>query len=195
MEYIYDRLDFYHFHLFFTSTNPLAFTEHPVHVHVVNCFYIVGNNIRNISGHNATFVHPAAGYETNALSTVVDVNTLSRTALGWARRLSPAWIWSMLAQGLATSLNTHTAPERERAILNTDTGLALQYLQFSRNLSREDHGFHQGPIPQTDTAPSQFTHKFTVCAAGVCVCKRKAVRMRKGCGWKQTVRGRVWGGM
>lgn len=45
--------------------------------------------------------------QTWALGTILDWYTLSRTSLGWARRGTPAWIWSMWAQGLATSLCTH----------------------------------------------------------------------------------------
>lgn len=153
---------------------------------MVNCFYIVSNNIRNISGHNAAFAHPAAVYETNALSTVVDVNTLSRTALGWARRLSPAWIWSMLAQGLATSLNTHSTRERESNIkhghrVGSIVPTVLQKPQQRRSwlspgaYSTNRHG-----------AFTVYPQMYFMCNG--CVCKRKAVRMRKGCGGKHSQR-------
>lgn len=52
--------------------------------------------------------------QARALCTVLDWNTLSKTSLGWARRGTPAWIWSMWAQGLATSLYTHRPRQKKK---------------------------------------------------------------------------------
>lgn len=47
-----------------------------------------------------------------ALCTVLDWYSPSRTVLGGACRGTPAWIWSMWAQGLATSLYTHAQRQK-----------------------------------------------------------------------------------
>lgn len=53
--------------------------------------------------------------QAKALCTVLEWYTLSKTSLGWARRGTPAWIRSMWAQGLATSLYTQRpGQKRER---------------------------------------------------------------------------------
>lgn len=52
--------------------------------------------------------------QTWALCTVLDRYTLSKTSLGWALRGTPSWIWSMWAQGLATSLYTHRRRQKGR---------------------------------------------------------------------------------
>lgn len=35
----------------------------------------------------------------------MDVNTFSRTALGWALRVTPGWMWRLWALGLAINLS------------------------------------------------------------------------------------------